>query len=437
MRRFSVFGAEKARVAAAVFLFVLGMSVLPAGAQDSTLQFYPVQILNTFENRVCQHVWIDSNSDGAIDEGEFQLAWQSAPLDFYRSPSVRMGDVDNDGDMEIVACGYYVRVEGTKKNRVTYYYSYEIQVFEEGEVYGGQASWSVELPEELEHNLVRDSWIGDVDPQFPGNELVLMRTYILSVYHFSAEETYPDTYLWKPFSASLDSIDVGDADNDGQNEIVVDSGQIPWILDGTLSGWTFFTAEAVPLDEYGDADVVNLTHVRVRDVDGDGLNEIISAGTNERLMVWECQLDGSGNPVGYYFADAGPDLIGNMAYGLDCGDINGDAAIGGADETVIAVWSIKSGRTRLPSRVVTLSYDGDARMYVIENTYDSDLVRPLDLRVADLNQDGRAEVLLNDSDSASVLRILAFDGTDLQEGSFRQVYATPTDPNMRIEIGKK
>ena len=270
-------------------LALLGLMALPARSQDLVLTIYPVQVMNIFENRVCQHVYTD---------GEFRLAWQSAPLE--GPASVRIGDIDNDGVDEVVATTYYVsRTEYVssgkgKKQSVVNYYGYRIHVFEPGESpYNGNARWTVDLPDELPNTLLRDTWIADVDndgiPGAPDNEIVIMRYQWL---HIGRVERTGDTTgsitleLLKCYAAGLDGLDVGDADNQPGNEIVVEAEQIPWVWKWTGTAWEEFEVDPVPLDQYGDASPLMLTFVRIRDVDNLGDNEIIATGTNERLMVW-------------------------------------------------------------------------------------------------------------------------------------------------------
>jgi hypothetical protein len=339
-----------------------------------------------------------------------------------------MGDVDNNGSEEVIAALSYVHhTEGSKKNLVAYY-GYRIHVFEQGAGFDGGPSWSLELPYQLKNNWLRECWIGDVDPSHAGNELIVMHTYRLAVFNVDRDD---DGALILSggcigtFANATDSIDVGDADNDKLNEIIVEAGQRPWVwkwTGGSPSPWTQYETALVPLEEYGDADVLNLTHVRVRDVDDLPGNEIISTGTNERLMVWRWQ-NGA-----YEWVTAGPDLIGNMAYGLDCGDVDGD----GTDEIVIGVWSIRAGRIRLPSRIVALAYSGGA--YTVTNTCNVDYYYIHDVRVEDLTGDGRAEVIVKDDGEIPLLRILKFVGEDLLTGHFEHVYEGPGNGITRIEI---
>ncbi|OGD19079.1 MAG: hypothetical protein A2W03_11655 [Candidatus Aminicenantes bacterium RBG_16_63_16] len=369
--------------------------------------------MNAYQNRVCQHVY---------ENGSYRMAWQSAPLE--GNPSVRLGDIDNDGQNEIVASVYYyTRTAGKKPNQVAYYNS-RIHVFEEGASYDGEPSWSTGELGELPSTLLRDSWVADVDRRFQGNELVLMRGSRLLVYRITHTEGAPaasfTSECLKIYRAALDSIDVGDADGVPGVEIVVEAEQKPWIWKSTEGGWVEYPAAPVPLDQCGDASVLNLTHVRVRDVDNCGQNEVISTGTNERLMVWKWQTGA------YEFVAASPDLNGNMAYGLDCGNVDGD--IGGRGEVALAVW----GKKRQPSRITTLAYvDGS---YVIVNDCELSVYRLEDLRVHDLTGDGRAEVLFNlDDNEFDGLIIMTLDG-DLQTGILKEVYRAPCYPYTRPEI---
>ena len=101
------------RVGASLALVVvislfLSSQIVQAQTQGRPLQLRSVQVLNAYQNRVCQHVY---------ENGSYRMAWQSAPLE--GNPSVRLGDIDNDGQNEIVASVYYyTRTAGKKPNRL-------------------------------------------------------------------------------------------------------------------------------------------------------------------------------------------------------------------------------------------------------------------------------------------------------------------------------
>lgn len=416
---------QTARAGASMIFFVVVCLIFgwqPASAQ-TPLQIRDVQVLNTNGNRVCQHIFDPSDQT-------YKLAWQSAPLESV--PSVRIGDIDNDNEEEIVATvGYVSRTEARKKNLpATTYYKFRIHVFEHGQTaYDGSPSWSVDLPEEITAYLI-DSWVDDLDndgqPGFADNEIVLMRSNLLDIFHVAHanNDPGPGTVVSKEhlftYKEPLDSIDVGDIDGQPGNEIVVEAEQIPWVWKNISGQWRQFYAQAVPLDQYGDATVVNLTYVRIRNADNEGINEVIAAGTNERLMVWRW------NGGGLDYVTNSTDLKGSMSYGVDWGNIDGDPA--GSGEVVINVW----GERKLPSRLITLAYDNG--LYVIQNTYNSDYTDQRDLRIADLTGDGRAEVIQNNGGDPAGLKIFRFVGDTLQSGHFEQVYAAPGYPYKRIEI---
>jgi hypothetical protein len=395
---------RKTALFAIIFVAWIFLGWQGLGAQTgSPLLIRDVQLLNTSGNRICQHIF---------ENGQYKLAWQSA--DLGGTPSVRLGDIDNDGQKGVVASIYFMTRSVKTKARITEYYNFNIMVFENGAPFDGKASWETGPLGELEGTLINDSWIADVDndsavKEVPDNELVLIRSRRLEVYHFDgstgayAREIVKETDAYR----YLFSLEVGDADGLGDNEIVIPYGGRPIIYKHEGSGWSETCAEPVPAMYYAaDATSVSFTYLRIRDADNEPGNEIIAAGSNRRLLVWKWQGGA------YKFVAASQELGGNATYGLDCGDIDGD----NHNEVVIDVWATK----KLPAKIVVLGYD--AGLYVLKNTFDSGYADQRDLRLGDLDGDLRAEVVVNTAGTPPGPKVLRFIGA-LAEGHFEQVYA--------------
>jgi hypothetical protein len=378
---------------------------------QSPLQIRDVQVLNTNGNCVCQHVFDP-------DTQTYMLAWQSAPVE--GSCSVRIGDIDNDGDKEIVASVLYqTRTETVKtgKKPITQMWSsFRIEVFENGTGYGGGPSWYYDIPGEVLSALPNDSFIADLDgdslPGYPDNELILIRSTELDVFHFPGECTIPIQEHLCSYPSFLFSLEVGDADNDGQNELVVVPGYCSsfriWkhLPDHT---WEQKIADPVPSG--------NVCYMRVRNVDNLPGNEIIAIG-DRQLVVWK--YDGNN----YRLSSSSADISGTTAYGIDSGDLDGD----GFNEVVINVWGTKKS----PARVVVFVYEDSD--WVLENSYNSYYNDQRDLLLGDLDGDGRPEVALNNGGDPAGLKVLKFIGTSLEGGTFQEVYMAPGYGYGKIEI---
>lgn len=415
---------KTARVGTSLTFFVVVCLMFgwqPLSAQSS-LQIRNVQVLNTYGNRVCQHIFDPSDQT-------YKLAWQSAVLE--GTPSVRLGDIDNDGQKEIVASVYYLSRTETvivgKKRTTIEYYNFRIHVFEYGAANGGNPSWSTGELGEMSNTLINDSYVADVDndslPQLPDNELVMIRSKNLEVYHFIGSSGAYERETLQTYPSFLYSLEIGDADNLGDNEIVVVPGNSSslriWkhLPDHT---WDQKIADPVPssLWEPG-ATYTGVTYLKVRDADNLAGKELIATGNNQRLMVWK--YDGSGYRLTAWSDPLPP---GTMAYGIDSGNLDGDSL----NEVVISLW----GGKKYPARLVVLSYEGGN--WITKNTFNSYYIDQRDLRMGDLNGDLRPEVALNNGGDPEGLKVLRFVGPTLVGGTFQEVYAAPGYGYGKVEI---
>jgi hypothetical protein len=183
------------------------------------------------------------------------------------------------------------------------------------------------------------------------------------------------------------TVDAGNVDNDGQDEIVVamDKMNAPYIMDFQNGYFDLKLAEPVPFTYFGKGLAsVNLKFARARDVDGDGQNEIIAVGNNNRLMIWKYSAVTGAYELDFIGAD-----LGFMVGGIDAGNIDGV----GLNEIVIGNTGVisKNGGPYLG----IYAYDPMAQTYILQSK--SSIVDNIILggiEIGDLNGDGKAEVVV-------------------------------------------
>jgi WD40 repeat protein len=161
------------------------------------------------------------------------------------------------------------------------------------------------------------------------------------------------------------------------------------VLDFNGNGWTAVSEniiEPIGSDEgFFDDGSINFNIIRVSDVDGDTMNELVAGGNNGRLMIWEY----NNNNEHYDKIFVNPDPIDGATWALDTGEIDGDLI----NEIVI-------GRSR--------RYDYDSNFIVVfkfyGGTYQQVLLQPIEetspngihldrIGVEDLDGDGMAEIV--------------------------------------------
>ncbi|MCJ7484575.1 MAG: hypothetical protein MUQ25_00215 [Candidatus Aminicenantes bacterium] len=395
---------------AAAVLFGLGRTPVQDSNNVLDLNNHGIQIMtySAETGRIYQHVY---------EEGVgYHVAWQSGPLPsvpglILPSAIVRIGDIDNDGEKEVVASTYYtrrVKIKGT----TTEYIDFQIFVYENGCSYDCQPNIQSGLLGEMLHTIINDSFIADVDNLSgilgaPHNELVLLRSGEVDIWRVDNPGFLERIGTVSQYNFS---VDVGDADNDGENEIVVSStdGAYPVIFKSMGWGWNRITPNPAVA-------TLQIRSAKVRDadnfiLDGKRDNEIIARGVDGELVVWK--FEGGEYKVKFVGEDIGRD------HAVDIWDSDFD----GNTEVLVTGWTLK-GKKIVP-RLINYSYVGGT--YVPIGTYASPLAAyNYDFVTGDLDGDGLDEVAV----LSGLLKVLHFSGVD-----FQTVYSPATSFFQKVEI---
>ncbi len=246
---------------------------------------------------------------------------------------------------------------------------------------------------------------------------------------------------------SILSIEIADANNDGQNEIVVGRSIGPRDvagIAGTLQVYRFSSSGSLELLAEHPVDRF-VTTVRVTDVTGDDKNEIMVGGSDSTLRVFEMDTLNNLSEYARYRLDDMPITIGTC-------DVDGDEideiVTGNRDKTV-RVFKVKDHTIEqmevlnLPSPVVSVAsgdllgdrkmelgvvtYDGSIRVYRNEESHLElftmlDKVKALSLRIEELNADHMDEAVVATSDANVV---------------FYNIQAAELQQIAKVDIGTK
>lgn len=294
--------------------------------------------------------------------GAYENSWTSSEnQDFTYATSI--GDVDNDGSKEITTVVNAKRSTGKPSERYEYQ---KIFVYEDG---------STGDPSYTSHNLgyslngVRDSIIADADNDGQ-NEIVLVKNKHIEIYKWNGNGF---THLWTgpEYEYFVWSVDVGDADNDGANEVVLAMFNIgsaivyEYLGNNTWGNPT--TTESIGIQ--------NIDQARVRDADNDGYNEIVGGGTSKKLNIWKYNSV-SGNYDNVFLSDD----LGGFTQGIDVGDVDGD----NKNEVVV-------GTSGDVDKVYVFDYNESTETYEMTDLI-SCAAGVESLAVGDLNGDNKDEI---------------------------------------------
>jgi hypothetical protein len=357
-------------------------------------------------HRIFQHVF---------KNGAYQTPWMSGRFpgmssDTAGAGSARIGDLDNDGVREAIASVYYLARKEKVKGTNVEYYNFRILGYRNGCEYDCLPDFQSPPLGEMAGMIINDSIIADVDsggsPGIPHNELVLARSAKVSqidICRMSGD-------IWSmEHVANLDnylfSVDAGDVDGDGRNEIVAVSQGAPYpvVFKYDAGIWLKVLPDPAPTYVYA---------AKARDADHDGIKEIIAYGGNGRLMVWK-------HVQGRYKLDFIGDYVGvSSLRGIDADDFNGN----GNSEILLAA----GGDKKTEPRVLKYSYDESTGRYLMTASY------PLAVSVNELvlgNLDGAPGAEVGFGCYPSGVRLFGFI-----DGNLIPVYSAPSSMSGKIEI---
>ncbi|MFZ5480256.1 MAG: FG-GAP repeat domain-containing protein [Myxococcota bacterium] len=248
------------------------------------------------------------------DDGAFTRAWLGDPVHAF---SVDLGDVDDDGDLDLAATAGEPYAGEPAGDRV----------------YANDGAGAFTLVWEGDPRLSLDVALADVDGD--GALDVALAGTPSAVYSGGA-------LAWEGGAGGL-SVDVGDVDGDGADDLVIAENASL----GGAGGWTAWCAgePCAGADAPADASAVS-----VHDADGDGLAEVFVGGwwagvratdgwaaggeAVVEALAW-VDLDGSHTVSREAtFSGRGPHLLGDPV----------DAAIVEADGARVTAYSLKRGR---------------------------------------------------------------------------------------------
>jgi len=289
------------------------------------------------------------------------------------------GDYDSDGSTDILAVKLTSYTEGHGKKKTTYY-EQTLFVFEHGSdgspsyeryFFGPSTKWW------------RNFKLADANNDGFENELIFSNGDTLKIFHLDGTQ-FVNIWTSRPYGDTIYRFDVGDADGDGQNEIVC----------GMFKGGYALVIDYLENDLWGDeisTEVITVYNPDFHsiaidqaipcDADNDGLSkEIIAGGNNNRLMVWALVN-------GEYKTVAISDDLGGFTQGIGYGDFNGD----GENEIVVGTHT----STLYVFKLLCTNSDPINPQYTLQMLQSSttDLFSFSHIRTGDVDYDDKIEAL--------------------------------------------
>ncbi len=343
-----------------------------------------LQIVTAFNgNQIYQYKY----DPDPINNYNYRVSWASSVTPANGCATV-IGDVDNDGQKEIITAVSYMVGERKRGRNKSNTYNHKIYIFEDEDgCPDGLPTWTSRELGELK-DWIRQAVIEDVDNDRQ-KEIVMITWHDIIVYQinwdglgYNLEPEYQDAF--PKYDDTIFSLDVGDADNDSKNELVLAmfniGAPIIWKYDDQNKKWIETIAEPINVLN-PDISFLGIDVVKVRDVDNDPLNEIIAGGNNNTLMIWKWENDESKGKHAYKSKFIS-DFLEGFTQGVDAGDVDGD----GQNEVVVAT----SGTTEGTNYLHIFKYiDG---VYEIVNSLERNDME-FWVKVKDIDNDGKAEIV--------------------------------------------
>lgn len=309
-------------------------------------------------------------------EGSYVQTWELESDGSYLECTI--GDADNDTHDELVAV--YRFETGRGRNKVTHY---QLQVFESGDT--DEPSRFIELTNNGMRLIVADANSDGLQEIVGGGR---EHMYVFN------DDGSTISELWQSSDNTYDDLpwdlEVGDADNDLENEIVYAG-----LFAGKFAVYDYLGGNTWGNKVYSEPISGALDRANVADVDGDGQNEIIGGGNYNKLTVWEYTN-------GAYVIDFESEDLGGFTQGVCAGDFDGDGqneiAVGSAEGNGGNVYVFEYENNTYVNKF-TLPAGGTADMFAGDSDNDSKVefvVAGVNLFVFDY-ESGYNQIFITDS----------------------------------------
>jgi len=336
--------------------------------------------------------------------GEGAKKWASPTGDIY-CKDVAVGDIDKDGEIEIVTVGYFY--DGST-------WRYQLKAWFKAR--GNRAPTIENTKNDIytEKTELYRVVIGDVDNDGQ-NEIVAVgccqpssighEAAFIGIYGYTEAIGFtPEDQEWMGHATCecyYRDVAVGDVDNDGETEIVCTGYRSDGFGLLYIYRWDGITLSTEHWDTFlVGSDDTDAYRVAVGDVDSDGECEIVAAGrligggSFIRIYRW----DGSTLSVEYTYTRTGNE---HWPWGLDIGDVDND----GQREIATAYYDYSYCHVKV--------YRWDGSTWTLEDslvwTVDGWDTYLYDLVVYDADQDGQQEIVVTGRNEYGYAYIRVFD----------------------------
>lgn len=330
-----------------------------------------------------------------FSDGEYKISWQGNKVD-GEARNFAIGDIDNDGEKEIILLIKKDSVEFDENWKVKKCDLLKLQLltYESGST--GEPTFYQDMidgPMDITAVQQRDPVSGEKSYSFFDikigdinndglNEVVIANGNVIEVYGVTGKRFHK---LWESKNLPggyIYSLEIGDADNDGKDELVASLFRVgsSVVYKHGRDTWDDNPIFTESIGEF------NIDYSKIRDVDNDGEYEILAGGTSGRFNVWK-------NVGGKYATQFVSDPFipkrekwtkNCFVQSLDAGDIDGD----GLNEIIVCP---------LPNTQISV-YRNENGVYRLIDSFEPDPIinskgLSTEFGMGDLDKDGRPELV--------------------------------------------